>query len=797
MTLSGSVRRKCKHLIGLAAQLALWLALTLAFLHLPEAPPMDPELDGSWELCVPYMFHHGMQFGTDVVFTYGPLGFLISRVYCGAGLWLQFTAMVAAAGMFAWILMVSIRPLKWPARIIAALAVLLLISQRSQELYLLMITFLGLQLLLRDEPRDKVRTALACIILGFLSLTKFTNFMLAAAAVIIAAGYYFLGKKWSRGVLIATGFAVAIIGWWLLCGQSISSAGPCILNSLELSKGYEATMFIDEKAREKFMGVALVLLLAAYGAFEAAATRQRVKGFAVVLIFWAATYLTWKHSFIRAADAHIFGLYFWALAVALLYPVFFPYRERWRYARVGFLVAIGLFAIGGFYRLDPNALTRCIPEINGRFRRNFDAFTNLPGFKRDLDSRYAAVASNNAAPRIVQAVGRGSVDVFGFQQRVAIFNGLNYTPRPVFQSYFVYTPKLARLNAAFMTGEKAPEWILQRYEYFDHRYPSTDDGLALRVLLDRYTFQFQDSGYTVWRRTQGKGFTTLPPPVREGDSTFDQDIPVGDIAANASLWLEVVYSYTVAGSLRELLYKPPMVNLMVTTADQPDSPMKFRFPGLIAREGMLLSPYLPDEYDFLRYAAGMGGPKVQSFKLKYSRENARYLKRTFHYRLTALPDPYNLPINRTMADRIRRYPMFDVIPSRVEASAPPHSVGLGGREMLEVRAPSRIEFPIPPGVHRVLGGFGLKTDAPTADAVNTDKRPSADFQVLLREGTAERILFDRQLNPHEVPGDQGLQPLEVALPASAPGSTLVLNAISKSSKENGGDLTCWTGIRIQ
>jgi len=797
MTLQGSVRGNRKHLIALAGLAALWLVLTVALLHLPEAPPMDPEVDGSWELCIPYILLHGMQFGPDIVFTYGPLGFVISRVCCGAGFWLQCAAMAAAAGMFAWILIESIRPLKWPARIIAALVVVLLISQRSQELYLLMITFLGLQLLVRDEPGDNVRTALACIILGFLSLTKFTNFMLAAAVVTIAAGYCLLDKKWSRGVLIGAGFAVAISSWWLVCGQSPSSAGPCILNSLDLSNGYQSAMFVDEKAREKWMGVALVLLLAAYGAFEAAAARQRFKGFAIVLIFWAATYLTWKHSFVRAADAHIFGLYFWALAVALLYPIFFPYRERWRYARAGFLAVIGLYAIVGLHRLDPGAFTSWMPEINGRLRRNCDALINLPRFKRNLDSRFAAVASNNGAPRIVAAVGRGTADVLGFQQRVAIFNGLNYTPRPVFQSYCVYTPKLAGLNAAFMAGDKAPEWILQRYEFFDHRYPSADDGLALRVLLDRYTFQFQDSGYCVWRRTQGKVSTTLPPPVREADSTFNQEIPVGDIAANAGLWLEVDYSYTAAGALRELLYKPPMVELLVTTADQPDSPMKFRYPSVIGREGMLLSPYLPGEYDFLRYAAGMGGAKVQSFKLKYSRENARYLKRTFHYRLTALADPLNLPINRTMTDRIRRYPMFDAIPSRIEASAPAHSVGLDGREALEARAPSRIEFPIPAGVHRLVGGFGLKTDAPTAEAGDSGKRPSAEFQVLLREGAAERVLFDRQLKPHDAPGDEGLQPLDVALPTAAPGSTLVLNAVAKSSKEEGGDLTCWTGIRIQ
>ena len=787
-----------KRLICIAGQLALWLVISLAFLHLPETPPMDPELDASWNLCLRYFFQHGMQFGTDVVFTYGPLGFVTSLLYWGSGFWLQIVANAAESGMFAWILLETVRPLKWPPKIIAILAVVLVISGRGGVIELLMVALLGL-LLLRYEAVGKLKIAACCVILGFLSLTKFTNLMQAAAIVTIAAGYYCLDRKWRRGALVAGGFALALLAWWIGCGQSASGLGRWLRNSLEISSAYTDAMFMDEKFQETLTGLSTLALLASYGVFEAAAAKRRVKGFATVLIFWAATFLGWKHSFVRAEETHIFGFYLWALTPVVLNPVFFPDAERWRAVRIGFLVAIALCAIGGIHRLNPKAISGCVSENTEKFRKNLSTLTNLPGFKRELDSRYAELERKNAASRIVQAVGEQTVDVFGFEQYAAILNGLNYTPRPVFQSYVAYTPKLAGLNAAFMAGNKAPEWILQRYETIDHRYPSTDDGPALRALLDRYTFQFQDSGYVVWRRAENKDkvLTMLPPAVREGDATIDQEIPVGDIATNSGLWLEVSYSYTLAGSLRELLYKPPTVRLVVTTANQPDLPRKFRFPRFLAQEGTLLSPYLPTEYDFLRYAVGLGGPKVQSFKVRCSRENKRYLHRTFHYRLTILPDPYNLSANRALANLIRQYPMFEAVPSRVEAASPPSSVGVDGRNALEVRAPSQIELSIPPGGRRLLGWFGLKTDAPSADGGKNDKRPAAEFQIIVREGAARRVLFDRVLKPREVPGDQGLQPFDVALPAVPPGSTLVLNAISKTSTESGGDSTCWTGVRIQ
>jgi hypothetical protein len=775
----------------LAGHLALWLGVSLAVLRLPTTPPVDPGLDASWALCLPYFFQHGMQFGRDVVFTFGPLGFVISRFYCGSGFWLQVTAMGAVAGIMGWVLAEAVRPLKWPWKVAAIPAVLLLIAPGVDILYLLVVALTGL-LLLRDEEPGPFKTALCCVILGFLSMTKFTNFMLAGGVVAIVAGYECLERKWGRAALVAGGFGVAALGWWIACGQSPLGLPRYAGTSLAISKGFEDAMFVYERPAERQMGIAMGLLLVAYGAFEAVAAKRRARGFAMVLIFWAGTYLCWKHSFVRADRGHLFGFYLWALAPVALNPVFFPYGERWRLARVGLLAAIGLLAIDGVHRREPRLLSRCVTTLAENARGNVAALSDLPAFKRRLDSGYAAVAARNAAPRIVEAVGNGSVDVLGYTQAVAIYNGLHYTPRPAFQSYCALTPELAGMNAAFLYGERAPEWILQRYENLDHNYPAMEDGQALRALLDRYAFQFQDSGYIVWRRAAetGKRVEELPPAAREGEASMNQEIPVDDFPRNSNLWLEVDYSYTVAGSLRRLLYKPPMVSLEVRAEDQPGTFRKFRYPRLLAGGGTLLSPYLEGEYDFLTYAMGGGGPTVESFKVDCDRENAKYVKRKFHYRLRILPAPENVSANRAMAKGLERYPMFDAAPSRVDSAAPATSIRLDGQAALEVCAPSEIEFAIPPGARRLRGGFGLESEA------GSDKRPVAEFQVVLRAGGTQRVLLDRVLDPANVPGDHGLEALDVALPAVAADATVVLKAISKTDKEEGGNLTCWTGIRL-
>src|SRR5215469_7324240 len=56
--------------------------IALVILTVPSAPP-DLGIDASWCAVLNWAHQHGLQFGQDVVFTYGPLGFLVAPYYFG------------------------------------------------------------------------------------------------------------------------------------------------------------------------------------------------------------------------------------------------------------------------------------------------------------------------------------------------------------------------------------------------------------------------------------------------------------------------------------------------------------------------------------------------------------------------------------------------------------------------------------------------------------------------------------------------------------------------------------------
>src|SRR3954453_12297370 len=60
-----------------------FLLLVAVGFSLP-APP-SAELDASWRMAIGRFFQEGRQFGTDVVFTYGPLGWSMGKTYWDGG----------------------------------------------------------------------------------------------------------------------------------------------------------------------------------------------------------------------------------------------------------------------------------------------------------------------------------------------------------------------------------------------------------------------------------------------------------------------------------------------------------------------------------------------------------------------------------------------------------------------------------------------------------------------------------------------------------------------------------------
>jgi hypothetical protein len=149
--------------------ITIFLAQWLALLRLPTQVA-KPQLDSSWESALSYFAAERMQFGTDVVFTYGPLGYLYSSVYSGYLIQSRFVLeLLSTAILVGLLLIIASRAGKFLGGFFILIIFLWPPVPDARDLFTLTSVLI---LLLR--PKHELLTVAGVVFLAYLSLIKFT-----------------------------------------------------------------------------------------------------------------------------------------------------------------------------------------------------------------------------------------------------------------------------------------------------------------------------------------------------------------------------------------------------------------------------------------------------------------------------------------------------------------------------------------------------------------------------------------------------------------------------------------------
>ena len=386
-------------------------------------------------------------------------------------------------------------------------------------------------------------------------------------------------------------------------------------------------------------------------------------------------------------------------------------------------------------------------------------------------------------------VGRGSLDVLGFEQATAILNEFNYRPRPVIQSYSAFTPYLAKLNGDFYASDKAPDYILLKVQAIDYRMPMMDDPEVWRIVSHRYDFVHRELGYQLWKRLPGKydPASAAPQPLKNATLAVGDTLPL-DAYAGKQLWIRLVLPQTLIGRLHAFLYKPPHVTLVVK--DNAGTESEFYMPLSQGRAGFILSPIIEDAIAYVAFANGRPGREVRSIRLKIKPGDRLLFADEAQVELSELKpahtgDRFYSNVNQDT------FHMFKSYPIQYEAHVPVSENTLDGHQLIVLHAPSEMIFNMPANATEVSGMFGFVPGAYTSGG-NTN---GAEFVVYWSNGSQNVELFRRFLDPVHNTGDRGLQSFKVSL-ASVSGGRLYLRIEPGPYGNFAWDWTGWTGIDI-
>jgi hypothetical protein len=541
-------------LVGIAAWFLTWR------LHL--APP-GPGGDPSWMAALHVAAREGRDFGSELTFQYGPLGFLaIPHLYFTG------TAVLAAAVTGAVYLASSIlvaRALVGTLGLVAGTLATLAVAQltaplampeRLEAVYLVACI---LSLLHRRPPKAWTAALLGAVA-GFMVLVKLSSGGLALALLVVTVAALGLraGEGWKGIARTAAagcgGFAAAVLVLWTLGRQDLGQLPAYAENALPVILGWGDAMASEDPGRRwdyVLAAVAVPLILALF--FMASRPLERPRRLALAVLVAGFLYVAFLHGFIRHDPGHG-PLFFGAclLALAALVP-------RGRAPLVLAALAAVPLALGSVIDRPKSDLARF------SVTRVPDAVATLASSSRRAEvregKRYALRDGYGLSAPAIEQLRGGPVHYDSETGLAWAYQELDWRPVPMFQAFTTYAAELDDLNSDFLAGRRAPRFVVRQPIAVDGRNPQFESPRYVLELVCRYRQARVDGSWQLLERRPNRcgagrvvatreasfGERVAVPRARRGEiiaaRIHELDRPLGHDLAGAVFKSPVLHAY--------------------------------------------------------------------------------------------------------------------------------------------------------------------------------------------------------------------------------------------------------------
>ena len=589
-----------------------------------ERFPIAAGLDASWTYGINLAAEQGLIFGRDVLFTYGPFGYLRSPVPIGSNLPKAIIFQLGLhLGLCALLLLIAAKTKRPHALVIWAFgfsaALALGLSYEYQVV--------GVAILLACAANHLFSSAWMLLASG--ALSTFLLFIrpgagvlaLATSAALLLFGWP-AGRRWlwSAAYLSATGLVTTVLLVSFLRFGSIESLATWLRLSGELMRGFDVAMSVQGPREQS------IFALVAAGAFLAPAIRATSQHARLCLAFSPAVFLCFKHTFVRQDVEHVFSIFFGFLLLlaASIYLFLDRARERWTAAVVMACVALlgaGLQVREG--RFSTHQLSEVFSGQTG-FRKLNDTLAlrqQLAAFDR-LSAQ--SLAEDALPPRWLELTGRESGSVMPFPSEISWCpaNHLRCRLYPPLQAYSAYTGILDEWGASIFETIRAPDFVVAELVSIDGRNGWFDVPLTWRSLLAHYRLVDSEDGGRLLLGKRAKPVASRLVSLSRTRERVGQWIPLPSVeraligAAPATrTWLIGAprLKLTALGSWRKVLYKIKSVQLEVRYAGGESA--RWRFAPSTAERGLLLSAVPRSDRDLADFFSGRAIQPVTHFRI--------------------------------------------------------------------------------------------------------------------------------------------------------------------------------------
>jgi len=412
-------------------------------------------LDGSWQIALHMAEALHLRYGVEILFTYGPLGFLgFPHPY--VGLTSGFALVVAIAiyvGLVATMLVEAKRILPlWAAAVVTLFVARIFVALPPFEASEALLFLWCVETLADRMPWSPTTLAMMGGALAGAALLGKINIGIVSVAV-GAVTIAFVGRPWWRPLVVYLAAAVASASaFWLATGQHFGDLGAYMSGAYQIIAGYNDSMGGDVQAKRMWVFPALagVVVLLAWAAWRTSAEWPRRRRLGLAVLGLVVGFAMWKLAVVREHTIYVF-----ATSLVLLFALAPRVQAR---AWLASVLAVGII-FGASSATQPSTYFDIRGSIESIVHEVKDVV--VPG-QAAQRTQSQLRASLRLEPAALAVLGTSTVHIDPDLTDVALaYPQIHWQPLPIFQAFSAYTSDLDRRNADLLRSPNRPERILR------------------------------------------------------------------------------------------------------------------------------------------------------------------------------------------------------------------------------------------------------------------------------------------------------------------------------------------------
>ncbi|MEQ1940431.1 hypothetical protein ABMA46_19490 [Mesorhizobium sp. CN5-321] len=597
--------------------IAFFLAVSVRIILINPASPLGG-LDPSWQLGIITAISNGFKFGSDIIFTYGPLAYLEIPYFSMNNYYASLTIRTIISILSLLLLFRSLRCNSIYHNLTVAIAILFCTISANFYYFYCYLVFTNAAICKKES---RIWNFLYVVSFAPLAAVIFIKGSYLIPSIFFAAltiVYGFIYKNYFATIISFMVYVISVILFWNISLQPLNLLPLYLKEIFPILYGYTEAMAINGSPWQIVLFVVSAVLIASSVAWPLVHRRNPSETWRTVL--WtiavaAFLFFQFKIGFVRHGGGHIRIAAGSLLLAVMVLPVRRSDTKRGSAASHSliFLVCISAYLIGGadlryepVGRLQAN-LAPVLPWI-----RSVESFPpSLAVMEQRYEDALARIRKQDPLPKLP-----GTTDIYSYNQAALIASGNVWNPRPVFQSYAAYEPSLIQLNRDHLLGANAPDNILFAPEPIDGRLPTLEDGLSWPVFMSHYRLVDSVGKYAQLRRR------AVPTADIMGEPQQAEQHMLGEVFSlprqNASiLFAKMEIEPTLFGRALEILFKPTQLHMTLWFAN--GQTQTYRIVSTMTKSGFVLSPLARSTADFADLVSGnqdaLDGTRVTSAKI--------------------------------------------------------------------------------------------------------------------------------------------------------------------------------------